>query len=139
MDIAAATTRMDAAVAATYDAATLVFQPRRAGTVPGSTGAVRDVNRPAEDDPARPVQTVKGSFWLRPDPSRMPRSLSPDPGVQSGAATVSYDAMAAVFAAAFAVPPQKGDHVTAGADLYRVEAMGSHGLGRVAYYLNRVK
>jgi hypothetical protein len=139
MKIDTAMARMDAAVAETFDTAELVFRPRRAGTVPGSTGAVRDVNRPSEDDPTRPVQTVKGSFWLRPDPNRMPRSLSPDPGVQASASTVSYDAMAAVFAAAFSEPPQKGDHVGAGADVFRIETLGNHGLGRVAYYLNKVK
>lgn len=135
----AAMARMDEAVAATYDTATLLFQPRRAGTVPGSTGAVRDVNRAPEDDPTRPAQEVKGSLWLRPDPNRMPRSLSPDPGVSASAATVSYDAMAAVFTAALAAPPQKGDHVIVGGDVYKIEALGNHGLGRVAYYLNRVK
>lgn len=138
MKLDAALSRMDAAVAGTYDTVTLVFQPRRAGTVPG--GAVRDVNRASEDDPTRPVQTVQGSFWLRPDPNRMPRSLSPDPGVQTGNSTVSYDAMASLFASAFSEPPVKGDFVTPkDGQPHKIEAMGNHGLGRVVYYLNKVK
>lgn len=139
MKLDAAMARMDVAVGEAYDGDELVFQPRRAGTVPGSTGAVRDANRPSEDDPTRPVQTVKGSFWLRPDPNKMPRNLSPDPGVQASASTVSYDAMAALFASVFSEPVQKGDHCTAKGHVYKIEASGEHGLGRVVYYLNRVK
>lgn len=139
MKLDAAMARMDAVVLETYDNDELVFQPRRAGTVPGSTGAVRDANRPSENDPTRSVQTVRGSFWLRPDPNRMPRTLSPDPGVQASAAIVSYDAMASLFASVFSEPPQKGDHCTAKGHVYKIEASGEHGLGRVVYYLNRVK
>ncbi len=138
MKLDAAMARMDAVVLDAYDNDDLVFQPRRAGTVPGSTGAVRDANRPPENDPTRPVQTVKGSFWLRPDPNRMPRSFSPDPGVQAGAATVSYDAMASVFTSVFSEPVQMGDHCTAGGHTYKIEASASHGLGRAVYYLNKV-